>query len=525
MSKTITNIKISDGVVEVVEANKNLTIAPNGTGALVASKTGNSRGSYAVDLQIDKDSNSQVASGLCSVIGGGRRNTVSASFSVVSGGQGNSCTGVFNFVGGGNNNSASASYSVYASSWGYATVCGGDANNASGIYCFIGGGQNNTASAYYVYIAGSYSAYVYGHSTVCGGKNNTASGYYSFVGGGLYNTAGAQQSTVSGGNGNNATGFACTIGGGSTNTASAATCTIGGGSGNIASAGTCTIGGGSGNTVSAGWGTIGGGTNNLCSGSFCTVGGGDRNTASGSYSFVPGGYQAKATRFGEQSHAAGQFSNKGDAQHTTLVARTQTLSGNFTVSIASPAVFTKNGHGLRAGDVITLSTTGTLPTGLTASTVSSITGYTVVSEGLTVNTFRVSSGGNTVNTSGTQSGTHSLTVYSSYLYLDNASAKPTIPAETTWTFTVSLTAHNDTDNEGGWWIFRGGMKRNASNTTTFIGSVITEYGTDASLSSATASVGPDTSGGALYIQAGGVSQKNIRWVAIVDISQVSYGTP
>ena len=78
----------------------------------------------------------------------------------------------------------------------------------------------------------------------------------------------------------------------------------------------------------------------------------------------------------------------------------------FTVTIASPAVFTKTGHGLVAGDRITLSSTGVLPTGLSDSTV-----YYIIAAGLTADAFQVSltSGGAAVNTSGTQSGTHTYT--------------------------------------------------------------------------------------------------------------------
>lgn len=75
----------------------------------------------------------------------------------------------------------------------------------------------------------------------------------------------------------------------------------------------------------------------------------------------------------------------------------------FTVTIASPAVFSKTAHGLAAGDPIIFSTTGALPTGLTAGTV-----YYVISAGLTADAFEVSTsvGGSAVNTSGSQSGTH-----------------------------------------------------------------------------------------------------------------------
>lgn len=83
--------------------------------------------------------------------------------------------------------------------------------------------------------------------------------------------------------------------------------------------------------------------------------------------------------------------------------------GTFTVTIASPAVFTKTAHGYALNDPIVLSTTGALPTGLTAGTVYYI--KTIP----TADTFTVSAtvGGAAINTSGTQSGTHSVTgIYS-----------------------------------------------------------------------------------------------------------------
>jgi hypothetical protein len=87
-----------------------------------------------------------------------------------------------------------------------------------------------------------------------------------------------------------------------------------------------------------------------------------------------------------------------------------TLNGNFTVTIASPALFTKTQHGLQAGDTITLSTSGSLPTGLSSGTT-----YYVISTNLTSDAFRVSTtlNGSAVNTSGTQSGVHLLSVTSS----------------------------------------------------------------------------------------------------------------
>jgi microcystin-dependent protein len=88
-----------------------------------------------------------------------------------------------------------------------------------------------------------------------------------------------------------------------------------------------------------------------------------------------------------------------------LYAALVTSKGTVTVTIASPAVFTRAAHGLQVGDAIFLETTGALPTGLTADTT-----YYVISAGLTADNFEVSTtrGGAAVNTSGTQSGTHTL---------------------------------------------------------------------------------------------------------------------
>lgn len=80
-------------------------------------------------------------------------------------------------------------------------------------------------------------------------------------------------------------------------------------------------------------------------------------------------------------------------------------SATFTVTIATPAVFTVTGHQLNAGDPFIPTTTGALPTGLTAGNT-----YYVLSTGLTANTFQASAspGGAAINTTGAQSGVHTL---------------------------------------------------------------------------------------------------------------------
>jgi hypothetical protein len=80
-------------------------------------------------------------------------------------------------------------------------------------------------------------------------------------------------------------------------------------------------------------------------------------------------------------------------------------STTATITIATPAVITSTAHGFVAGNSVSFTTTGALPTGITVGTT-----YYVLSAGLTANDFQVSLtfGGTAVNTSGTQSGVHSV---------------------------------------------------------------------------------------------------------------------
>jgi hypothetical protein len=77
------------------------------------------------------------------------------------------------------------------------------------------------------------------------------------------------------------------------------------------------------------------------------------------------------------------------------------LNTPVTVTVAAPGVVTWAAHGMSDGDPVVFTTTGALPTGLSANTT-----YYVVSS--TANTFQMSAtqGGTAVTTSGTQSGTH-----------------------------------------------------------------------------------------------------------------------
>ena len=76
------------------------------------------------------------------------------------------------------------------------------------------------------------------------------------------------------------------------------------------------------------------------------------------------------------------------------------------ISVGTPGVVSWTGHGLQAGQPVVFSTTGTLPTGLTAGAV-----YYVSATGLTTNAFSVSAtvGGAAINTTAAGTGTHTVT--------------------------------------------------------------------------------------------------------------------
>lgn len=101
----------------------------------------------------------------------------------------------------------------------------------------------------------------------------------------------------------------------------------------------------------------------------------------------------------------------------------------FTVTIASPGVFTSNGHGYANGTPVKLATTGALPTGLTAGTT-----YYVVNTA--TNTFNLAAtvGGSAINTSGTQSGAHTATRQDVDMILANLNINVGQPISiTSWT--------------------------------------------------------------------------------------------
>jgi microcystin-dependent protein len=95
------------------------------------------------------------------------------------------------------------------------------------------------------------------------------------------------------------------------------------------------------------------------------------------------------------------------ATYADLFAAVISSLGTFTVTIASPGVFTLNAHGLLTGEEVYLTTTGALPTGLAQNTIY----YAIF---VSANTFNLATtranaiAGTKINTSGTQSGVHTI---------------------------------------------------------------------------------------------------------------------
>src|SRR5450830_793287 len=114
-----------------------------------------------------------------------------------------------------------------------------------------------------------------------------------------------------------------------------------------------------------------------------------------------------------------------------------------TISIASPAVIGWPSHPLYVNAPVKFTTTGALPSGLTAGTT-----YYVISAGFGANSFQVSAtiGGAAINTSGTQSGVHTA-INAPYGCANDLSTfnLPNIPAGYT---TVQASANEGTTTVG-----------------------------------------------------------------------------
>lgn len=115
--------------------------------------------------------------------------------------------------------------------------------------------------------------------------------------------------------------------------------------------------------------------------------------------------------YGGRTAPAGYLNCDGSAvsrsTYAALFAVVAPTKSSFTVTIAAPAVVTNTAHGLSTGDQVYLTTSGALPTGLTANTLY----YAIRVDANTFNlaTSRANAYAATkITTTGSQSGTHTL---------------------------------------------------------------------------------------------------------------------
>jgi hypothetical protein len=149
-----------------------VALVPKGTGAILGNipdgtaTGGNKRGENAVDLQLNRSSASQVASGQYSAIIGGNNNSASAQQSAVVGGTNNATSAWQSFMGGGSGNTIGGGADASAIIGGYSNVV-----NVPDVGCGIFGSQ--------------YSQCKTSYSTILGGYYNEADAISSVVIGGI----------------------------------------------------------------------------------------------------------------------------------------------------------------------------------------------------------------------------------------------------------------------------------------------------------------------------------------------------
>lgn len=365
---------------------------------------------------------------------------------------------------------ASRTSSNQVASGNYSTISGGRANRASGIGSTVGGG------GYDGDVVSGNSA-LGRATTVAGGHGNEASIDLASVGGGDYNTAGGYVTTVAGGQFNIAGDYGATVAGGISNVASVELSFIGGGAENNAPGVRSVIGGGQGNNANEEYSSILGGQGNTASGQYSTVVGGQGNVATGVGSVAMGtGVGATGSRAvalgggvganGDYSVAMGGFGN---------------ALGNFSAIIGLNAYTNKHGqiaHGSGAFGTI---------------------GDAQSSELLARNT--------TSDASWTE------------LFLDGNSANVSVMSNSAWTFIITVTGFSSSGNVGSYEI-KGAIK-NISGTTTIVGTpTVNTIAEDDS--SWNVRVSADDSSDKLVIEAAGADATDIRWLATIKTTEVSY---
>jgi hypothetical protein len=354
-------------------------------------------------------------------------------------------------------------------------------------------------------------------SVVCGGFNNVAIGFENFVGGGSNNISNGNTSIIVGGLNNRTSGIRSTIGGGGSNNASGDASTIPGGASNVAKSNRSFVAG----SVNIAAQKVHRANNITSSTDTLTI-----------LDAIAADFDDTTTDALQIIYFNNTFSSWGKISSTVSSA---IQSGNDVTLVLTTNVGA-SGQTFSKVRVVNIAETDTESDQVVqgAANIASVK-YSAVGGGFEGKASRY---GETSHAAGAfdSNGDAQHTVLiarklttdntsNQALFLDGSSARLTLPAKTSWTFEIKLSAYNDTDNAAAGWIYRGVIRRDNANSTTIVGSLIEESWKDTAMDDTSTSVTADDTNEALEIRVTGLTDKNIRWVAVVDISQVSYGTP
>lgn len=316
------------------------------------------------------------------------------------------------------------------------------------------------------------------------GATQVASGANSTIGGGQANTASNTNSTVGGGTGNSATGIASAIGGGATNVSSGTAASVGGGTTNTASATSAHVGGGENNTANTTNSTVAGGSTNVAGNgggnTRATVGGGFGNIASGLESTVAGGSTNTASA-ANSTVGGGETNTASGADATISGGDSNVASGNYSkIPGGLAAVADKHGQLSHAAGSFTTA------------------GDAQVMEFIFRNTI--------TDATPTE------------LFLDGASLRAVLPANSSWIFSILMVARRSTGTTS---IYKSeGQISNVGGTVAVAGVTTTELNDGIGLPATPFVVDADDPNDALRLMITGVAANTIRLVAHARIVQV-----
>jgi hypothetical protein len=296
-----------------------------------------------------------------------------------------------------------------------------------------------------------------------------ASGNRSFIGAGENNTASGTEAVSVGGDSNVASGDRSAIGGGMSNTATATESFVGGGQLNDATNTQATVCGGDDNLASGEESFVGGGSGNQSTNQRASIAGGFSNSVSGSHGFIGGGNDNDVS--GTNGVVAGGTTNSASGPNSAIPGGANASANKHGQLSHASGQFGSIGDAQCSEFVVRRSTANATPAEL-------------------------------------------------FLDGDTATARMTVPNNTSWHFDIRLVARTSAGLDA---IYKSeGVIRNNGGTTSVNAVTTTEIYDGASLPVTPVAVTADDPNDALIITVTGIAATNIRWVACVRVVEVNH---